>query len=82
MPAPGTEVRFHPVVEADCPCGCKVRVGYSDGQPTVLHPWPMCEHFIKYESPVDYVHFLQQEAIRQAKEHVKRASARYRIAKT
>lgn len=81
MPALGTTSMFRRALVADCPCGVKVTIGYCDGHPAVVHPLPMCEHFNRYESPVDYVHFLNTESLRQAKEHVNRASARYRIAK-
>lgn len=56
--ASGSELVFTPLLRARCPCGSEVTIGFSEGAPTVLHPLPTCALFDRFESPVDYVHYL------------------------
>lgn len=79
MPKPGSVTRFQTAVRARCPCGCEVSIGYSEGVPSVVHPLPTCKLFDTFDSPVDYVHFLNLDMLAQAKEHCRRASSRHRI---
>lgn len=52
---------FESLVEGVCICGLRIKVGYTDGQPTVMHPLPMCDTFKRYESPIDYLKHLNDQ---------------------
>ena len=46
--------------EGRCTCGATIKIGYTDGRPTVMHPNPACETFMRYESPIDYMKHLNE----------------------
>ena len=47
--------------EGTCLCGVHIRVGYVEGHAVALHPLPLCETFIRIESPLDYVKYLNDQ---------------------
>ena len=52
--------------EGRCTCGATIKIGYTDGRPTVIHPNPACETFMRYESPIDYMKHLNDTLEAQA----------------
>lgn len=49
---------FEPHTEGTCICGVTIAAGYCNGHPTVLHPLPMCETFKRFESPIDFLAYV------------------------
>ncbi len=60
-------VDFRCISEGFCPCGAKIRAGYANGHPTVVHPMPMCQTFKAFESPTDYLRFVNNAFERRGK---------------
>lgn len=44
-----------------CPCGVTVKFGFVHGRPTVIHRYPVCATFERFESPLEYARFLDGE---------------------
>lgn len=58
----GEPMAFDCFGEGICTCGAVIKLGDTNGHPTVMHPMPMCETFMRYESPIDYIKHLNEVA--------------------
>jgi len=54
----GEPVHFECGGEGKCLCGVHITIGYANGHPTVIHPLPTCKTFDRFESPIDYLHYI------------------------
>jgi hypothetical protein len=61
------QVDFRCTSEGFCTCGAKIRAGYANDHPTVLHPMPMCKTFEAFESPIDYLRYVNNTFERRGK---------------
>ncbi len=46
--------------EGRCPCGKPIKVGYTQGVPTVIHVAPTCKDFDRIENPIDYLAWVNR----------------------
>jgi hypothetical protein len=56
----GKGITFNREAEGKCVCGVHIHAGEVNGHPTVLHPFPTCETFNRFESPIDYLEYVNK----------------------
>ena len=59
----GREYRIDEQVNAVCPCGAQVSIGYDEeGKGVVLHALPMCRDYGE-KAPMEYVTWLRRKTV-------------------